>query len=53
VTDRAGRAGTEVRRDALANRDGLADVDDVPLRVAEEVDARLVRQLTPLVCEAQ
>ena len=41
----------EVRRDPLLDRLRLADVDDGPLRVAEEVDARLVRQRTPLLRE--
>ena len=35
----------EVRRDALAHRLGLADVDHAPLAVAEQVHARLVGQL--------
>ena len=39
----------KVRRDPLADRLRLAHVDDAPPRVAEEVDARLVGQRTPLL----
>jgi hypothetical protein len=36
------RPGREVRREAPADRPRLADVEDLPLRVAVEVDPRLV-----------
>ena len=39
----------EVARDPLADRLRLADVDDAPARVAEEVDARLVGQRAALL----
>jgi len=40
-----------VRPDALADRLGLADVDDLALGVAEEVDAGLIREGAPLLGE--
>ena len=47
----AAPVGTEVRGDALADRDRLADVDHATARVAEQVDARLVGELAPLLGE--
>ena len=41
----------EVARDPLADRLRLADVDDAPARVAEQVDARLVGEAAALLRE--
>ncbi len=41
----------EVARDPLADRLGLADVDDLPAGVAEQVHAGLVREAAPLLGE--
>ena len=46
-------AGAEVRGDALADRDRLADVDHAAGAVAEQVDAGLVGQLAPLLGEVR
>ena len=46
VTAGAGARVREMRRDALADRDRLADVDDLPGSVVEQVDTRFVRQFT-------
>ena len=53
VVDESGQrpARREVRGDALADRLRLAHVDDAAARVAEEVDARLVRQAGALLRE--
>jgi hypothetical protein len=51
VAECAAAVGAEVRGDALAHRDRLADVDDAALGVAEQVDARLVGQVAPLLFE--
>jgi len=42
MAERPASGGGKVRRDALAHRDRLADVDHLPRRVAKEINARLV-----------
>ena len=43
----------EVRGDALADRLGLADVDDAALGVAKQIDPRLVGQSAALLGDAR
>ncbi len=45
----AGARIAEMRRDSLADRLGLADVDDLAAGVAEQVHTGLIGQLAPLV----
>ena len=45
------RAPGEVRGDPLADRARLAHVDDLPVTVAEQVHARLIGELLPLLVQ--